>query len=112
MASLIDRLRELISGKTHDASMPAPLPFDETSLARLMVALSHTRDDELSCEEVANRLDEYVDCLAGRLAADESIALMDDHLAMCRDCHEAYDALMQAIDAAGSESPTDNSTTP
>jgi hypothetical protein len=82
------------------------VPLDEQSIARLMIILCDTRDDELSCEEVFSRLDEYVDCLMGRFDVGDSRSLFEFHLNRCTDCHDELDALIQALeDAIADDSP-------
>jgi hypothetical protein len=98
MASLIDRLKKILGASAPATDSAATIPMDEATLTRLMQILAHTREDELSCAEVADRLDQYVDCLAGRLLADDTLPLMEHHLAMCPDCHEELDMLLRAIE--------------
>lgn len=102
MASLIEKLKQILNASGRPPQTDVVV-LDSEKLAQLMHLLSHTREDELSCEEVANRLDEYVDCLAGHMAGSEVVPLMDHHLSMCPDCHEALDALLRAIETAGGE---------
>lgn len=80
------------------------IPVDDAVVERLMHLLCETRDDELSCEEVYARLDEYVDCLVSRQPAGEQTPLVEHHLALCPDCHDALDALRRALDNAKSGS--------
>lgn len=105
MASLIDKLKQIL-GDSHRIPPSAEVVLDAGKLEHLMHILSDTREDELSCEDVATRLDEYVDCLSGRFAESDFVALMEHHLAMCSDCHEAFDALMRAIAASEGDAHT------
>jgi hypothetical protein len=104
MTNLIERLKKILGVPLPSSHHTKPaVPLDDQTLDRLMHILSHTREDELSCEQVANCLDEYVDCISGRLAGDDLVPLIDHHLAMCPDCHEALDALVRAIEAVGTD---------
>jgi hypothetical protein len=76
------------------------VPLDERSIARLMIILCDTRDDELSCEEVFSRLDEYVDCLMGRYDVGQARSLFEFHLDRCIDCRDQLEALIQALEDA------------
>jgi septation ring formation regulator EzrA len=99
MTSLIEKLKQIfgISGRS---SEPGVIVLDASTLEQLMHVLSQTREDELSCEEVAERLDEYVECLAGYSTNNELDPLMEHHLSMCPDCHDAFEALLRAIQDA------------
>lgn len=56
-----------------------------------------TRPDEIGCDECLERLDRFVDMeLAGKNPA-EAMPLVQDHLERCRDCHEEFDALLEAL---------------
>jgi hypothetical protein len=103
MASLIDRLKKILGASNPGTDMSPTVPVDEATLTQLMQILIHTREDELSCATVAERLDEYVDCISGRMLGDDTIPLMEHHLAMCPDCHEELDALLRAIETAAED---------
>jgi hypothetical protein len=79
------------------------VPLDDQAIERLMRLLCETRDDELSCEEVFSRLDEYVDCLMARQGVGEIQLRFEHHLALCRDCHDELDALVHALESAAAE---------
>lgn len=102
MPSLSERIRNLIWGVPNDPAERLTVPVDDVVVERLMHLLCETRDDELSCEEVFARLDEYVDCLMSRRSAGEMAPLLEHHLALCPDCHDALDALRRALDEAES----------
>lgn len=100
MASLIEKLKNLLGLNAPTGGPGRVVTLDGPAVEQLMHILSQTREDELSCEEVANRLDEYVDCLAGHLSDEEMVPLMAHHLDMCHDCYEAFEALKRAIESA------------
>ena len=101
MANLIDKLRELLGR----SSQPTPtadiaVPLDDQSIERLMHLLCDTRDDELSCEEVFNCLDEYADCLESHKDVGGKKLLVEHHLSICADCRDELDALIHALENA------------
>ena len=101
MANLIDKLRELLgrsSPLAHTADIAVPL--DDQSIERLMHLLCETRDDELSCEEVFNCLDEYADCLESHQDVGGKKLLVEHHLSICADCRDELDALIHALENA------------
>lgn len=84
-----------------DAS--AAVPLDDQSIERLMRLLAVTHDDELSCEEVYNRLDEYVDCLISREDMGDIKPLLERHLGFCADCNDELEALIHALEQSTSD---------
>jgi len=114
MSNLIEKLRELLGRATPATSNHVAVPLDDHSVERLMHLLSETRDDELSCEEVFNCLDEYVECLESH---DEDVGhgdvghgdvggkkpLVEHHLSICPDCRDELHALIHALENAQGE---------
>jgi hypothetical protein len=102
MSSVIDTIRRLLE-------RPAPtepsvvVPLDDPSIDRLLHLLCDTRDDELSCEEVFARLDEYVDCLISHKRVMDSVPLVEHHLTLCADCRDELHALQLALALAAAD---------
>lgn len=105
MAQLTEKLRELLERPSHTSGMVAITALDNRSIERLMVLLCVTRDDELSCEEVFNSLDEYVDCLLAHSDLGDRQALMEHHLGFCADCRDELNALVSALQATADDWP-------
>ena len=59
--------------------------------------LDITHDDELSCGEVHELLDQYVELKLCGEDVDALMPLMKHHLEMCRECFEEYEALLAAL---------------
>jgi hypothetical protein len=73
--------------------------LDDAAVEKLIVALSMTHDDELSCAEVYALLDEYTElAILDEVRAAELMPLVKMHLEMCTDCHETYDILHKILD--------------
>jgi hypothetical protein len=101
MSSLIDKLRKLTGRHSETTSETTiVVPLDDESVTRLMHLLCETHDDELSCEEVFNCLDEYVDCLASHQDIGGKTPLVEHHLSICADCRDELDALVHALENA------------
>lgn len=68
----------------------------------LLQSLPHTRDVELTCDEVFALLDEY----AERAHRGENVAqlmpLVEHHLMMCPECREEYEALVRILQGCSS----------
>lgn len=97
MANLIEKLRVIMGRPTYMSETSVAVPLDEQSVERLMNLLCVTQDDELSCEEVYNRLDEYVDCLMSKQDVGSVRPLLEKHLGFCADCRDELDALVHAL---------------
>ena len=100
MSNLIEKLRELKSRTNKGMVTNADVQLDELSVERLMHLLSITRDDELSCEDVFNCLDEYVECLEYHQEFGKRKQLVEHHLSFCTDCRDELDALIHALEDA------------
>ena len=105
MAQLIEKLRELLERPSSLSGRVAISALDDRSIERLLVLLCVTRDDELSCEEVFNYLDEYVDCLLAHSDLGDRQPLMDHHLGFCADCRDELNALVNALQATADDWP-------
>lgn len=103
MANLIDKLREIMGHTAHPSGEKIAVPMDDQSIERLMHLLCETRDDELSCEEVFNCLDEYVDCLESHQDVGGKKPLVEHHLSICPDCRDELDALVHALEIAADD---------
>ena len=65
--------------------------------------LQMTEEKELSCSEVYELVDQFVELQASGENVEEAMPLVKRHLDMCRGCFEEYEALLAAL--ALEESP-------
>ncbi len=73
---------------------------NEKDLTKKMVKMiSNTRDQELSCDEVHDLLDEYTEKAIAGEDVSSVLPLVHHHLEMCPDCHEEYNALLRILSA-------------
>ncbi len=70
---------------------------DEVVLKFLSV-LEKARADDLSCDDLYTRLDEFVETQVKSKDADKIMPLIREHLDMCPDCCEEYEALLTVIE--------------
>jgi hypothetical protein len=89
-------LRELIQRVRKSISPQEQLP-NEAILGFLRV-LEETDDEELSCDEIFNKLDEYVEREVDKKDAAHLMPLIREHLDLCPDCCEEYEALLDVIE--------------
>lgn len=69
------------------------------ALRTLARAIRATRPDEIGCAKCYEQLDLFVDKLIEGVPVDEAMPLVQAHLDMCMNCHEEFDALLEAIQA-------------
>jgi hypothetical protein len=76
-------------------------PVDSVSprMAQMVAGMvAHTAEFELTCDEVFELLDQFAE-MARRGENDaELMPLVNDHLAMCPECREEYEALQRILD--------------
>ncbi len=70
---------------------------DEVVLKFLQV-LEKARAEELSCNDTFARLDEFVETQVQSKDADKIMPLIREHLDMCSDCCEEYEALLTILE--------------
>ena len=60
--------------------------------------LEDVRREELSCEEIYSKLDEYVECEMDCKDAARVMPLIREHLDICSECCEEYEALLDIVE--------------
>lgn len=65
--------------------------------------LESVREEEASCEEIYARIDEYVEEEVGRKDAAQLMPLVREHLDLCPDCCEEYEALLDVLEKTSKE---------
>jgi chemotaxis regulatin CheY-phosphate phosphatase CheZ len=76
---------------------PQPELTEEVVLKFLNV-LEQARAEELSCSEIHARLDEFVEKEVETRDAAKIAPLIREHLDMCPDCCEEYEALLTVLE--------------
>jgi len=68
-------------------------------IRQLLRHVARTLPRELTCDECLEALDRFAEMkLAGR-PAEEALPLVAQHLAICQDCREEFEALLRALRA-------------
>ena len=96
-------IRELIQ-RARNRIMPHEELTNEAVLGFLRV-LEDIRKDELSCDEIYNKLDEYVECEIDSKDASHIMPLIREHLDICHECCEEYEILLDVIEKSDEETP-------
>jgi hypothetical protein len=75
---------------------------NETVLKFLHV-LESVREEDASCDEVYARIDEYVDREVDKKDAAQLMPLIREHLDICSECCEEYEALLDILEKTSKE---------
>lgn len=94
-------IRELIQ-RVRDSLTPHEEIPNEAVLGFLRV-LENVRREDLSCEEIYTKLDEYVECEVGCKDAAHVMPLIREHLDICHECEEEYEALLDVVEKTDEE---------
>lgn len=69
-------------------------------MTELLKMLAATRPEEVTCDECFEQLAEFADHKLLGKSVPESLRLIEEHLALCGECHEEYKILLKALRAA------------
>ncbi len=69
-------------------------------IRRMMEMLTATKDQELSCDDVYSLLDQFAEAILRKEPLPELFKSIDQHLKVCPDCREEYEALLAMMRAA------------
>lgn len=68
-------------------------------LSKLLQMVANTDEVEISCDELFELLDRYVEMEVSGEDAAVLLPLVKKHLDRCMDCHEEYEALLRILQA-------------
>jgi len=93
MRDLIGILKHLVrrAGGTRAGLYPLE------TLKNLVRQLERTREVEYACEEVHRLLDQFAEAVIRGEDASRLMPLVEQHLEMCPDCREEYEALIRIL---------------
>jgi hypothetical protein len=97
------KLRAFIQSVRKKGTPPEELA-PEAVLGFLRV-LENLEKEEISCNELYVKLDEYVEREVDKKDAAELMPLMREHLDICPDCCEEYEALLHVIEENDKKTP-------
>jgi hypothetical protein len=92
-------LKDLIQRIRHGLSPHEELR-EEVVIGFLKV-LERVREEEASCTEIYNCLDEYVEQQVHGNDAAKLMPLVREHLDLCGECCEEYEALLDVLEKTG-----------
>ena len=88
-------IRNLIRRIRNSLHLQKELP-NEAVLGFLRV-LEDVREEEISCDEIYLKLDEYVEREVSKKDAAQLMPLIREHLDVCPECCEEYEALLNVL---------------
>ena len=68
-------------------------------MKRLLNSLSHTRENEISCDDVHALLAEFTELHRKGVNIAHLMPEVQQHLDLCQACREEYEALLLALEA-------------
>ncbi|GAB4419065.1 MAG: hypothetical protein Kow002_06390 [Anaerolineales bacterium] len=75
-----------------------PDEIPEELVYRLISRLENTHEDELSCDEVFELVDQYAEANLPEEDSERLKPLIRHHLDLCRECDEEYEALLKVLE--------------
>jgi histidyl-tRNA synthetase len=72
-------------------------PSNEAVMGFLQV-LESVREEECSCDKIYKKIDEYVEREVDKKDAAELMPLVREHLDLCPECCEEYEALLDILE--------------
>ena len=92
-------LRRLKSGQAQPDGGSASRQAQEV-LKAMLRKIGQTQEIELSCGEVFDLLDQYAESAANGEDAAQLMPLVRQHLEMCPDCREEFEALLKVLQSS------------
>lgn len=88
--AIIQKIKSSFNHQEQEISNEAILKF--------LRVLESVREEEASCDEVYARIDEYVEKEVGKKDAAQLMPLVREHLDLCSECCEEYEALLDVLE--------------
>ena len=93
--AIIQKIKGSFNHPEQDLSNEAVLKF--------LHVLESVREEESSCDEVYAKIDEYVEKEVDQKDAARLMPLIREHLDMCSECCEEYEALLDILEKTSKE---------
>lgn len=90
-------IRDIIQAIRNKINPPAQQLSNEAVLGFLRV-LETAENEEISCDELFVKLDEYVEREVDKKDAAKLMPVIRDHLNKCPECCDEYEALLDVIE--------------
>jgi len=75
--------------------------FNQNIFRMLLREIAETREVEIGCDECFEQLDRFVEMKLSGLNAAQAMPLVQEHVEICGECREEFEALLAALRATG-----------
>lgn len=91
-------------------NQPAVQPeLTDEVVMRFLHVLEKVREEDMSCADMYARLDEFVETeIKGGTDAEKLTPLIHEHLDMCSECCDEYEALLNVVEHTQDDETTEN----
>jgi flagellar motor component MotA len=72
--------------------------LQEEAIVKFLRILEDIRAEDMSCDEMFHHMDEFVENKIQPHEAEKLIPLVREHLDMCAECDEEYEALLDVLE--------------
>ncbi|HAY85086.1 MAG TPA: hypothetical protein DCY42_09245 [Chloroflexi bacterium] len=79
------------------------MKIDPSTIKKVLWSITITQDEEMTCGECFQEVDQYVDMLREGKSPAEVLPLVEHHLTLCPPCREEFEALVVALKAIDEE---------
>jgi bacterioferritin-associated ferredoxin len=77
--------------------------FNPDIFRALVREIAEAREVEIGCDECFEQLDRFVEMKLSELDAAQAMPLVQEHLQICGECREEFEALLAALRATGED---------
>lgn len=71
--------------------------FDRYIFKALIEEIAEVREDEIGCDECFEQVDRFIEVELSGLNAAQAMPLVREHLQICGECREEFEALLMAL---------------
>lgn len=75
------------------------MKIETSTLKKVLMSLSITQEEEMTCGECFEEVDQYVDMLREGKSPAEVMPMVKNHIQICPPCREEFEALLEALEA-------------
>ena len=76
------------------------MKIETATLKKVLKTLAITQEEEMTCGECYEEIDQYVEMLREGKTAAEVMPLVKHHITLCPPCREEFEALLEALKAS------------
>lgn len=84
-------------------SLDPQQPLTDEVVVKFLQVLERARAEDMSCNDLFARLDEFVEREVNKKDAAKLLPLIDEHLDLCSDCCDEYEALLEVLENTKNE---------